>query len=246
MVAVTRKLAERVSDAARLGGDEESLDAALQRLADLAVELIPGATAAAVTIAGDDGTWTSASDPRIEALHKLQVESGAGPVIQTLRTTEPCRVADTSAEHRWGRFCRAAALAGLGSCLVMPLRADRGPAGTVAVYARDPNAFRGAAHDIALLFAAQGGAAVDNAAVHQACLDTLQNLHVALASRAVIEQAKGMLHAATGCSPEEAFLLLSRASQNGNRKVREVAADLVEGRLDPGQLGAAPGDATGA
>jgi AmiR/NasT family two-component response regulator len=58
------------------------------------------------------------------------------------------------------------------------------------------------------------------------------NLHTALESRAIIEQAKGILHAEFGVPPEEAFQLLRRVSQNINRKVREISADLVEGRID--------------
>jgi len=35
-----------------------------------------------------------------------------------------------------------------------------------------------------------------------------------------------------GCDPEVAFKELSRVSQRTNRKVREIAADLVAGRID--------------
>ena len=65
--------------------------------------------------------------------------------------------------------------------------------------------FRGAAHDIALLFAAQGGTAVHNAALYRACRRMVDNLHAGLESRAIIEQAKGILHAELGVTPAEAF-----------------------------------------
>lgn len=61
----------------------------------------------------------------------------------------------------------------------------------------------------------------------------VDNLHVALESRAVIEQAKGVLHAELGVSPGEAFRLLSRYSQHTNERVRRVAARLVQGRITP-------------
>jgi hypothetical protein len=47
-----------------------------------------------------------------------------------------------------------------GSCLVLPLRTDRRPAGAIALYGQERHAFQGAAHDIALTFAAQGGTAM--------------------------------------------------------------------------------------
>jgi AmiR/NasT family two-component response regulator len=52
-------------------------------------------------------------------------------------------------------------------------------------------------------------------------------LHRAMASRAIIEQAKGIIIARTGCEPEDAFEVLVSQSQHENRKLRDVAADLV-------------------
>ncbi|MFG1929017.1 ANTAR domain-containing protein [Cryptosporangium sp. NPDC048952] len=48
-----------------------------------------------------------------------------------------------------------------------------------------------------------------------------------MASRAVIEQAKGIMIAQHGCSPDDAFTRLTKLSQHANRKLRDVAADLV-------------------
>jgi hypothetical protein len=119
---------------------------------------------------------------------------------------------------------------------VLPLRTDRQPAGAIALYGPEPGIFVGAAHDVALLVAAQGGAAVHNAALFRTCRRMLDNLHTGLESRAVIEQAKGVLHAELGVSPEEGFRLLSRYSQNTNQRVRRIAAGLVEGRVTAAQL----------
>ncbi|MGI8445610.1 MAG: GAF and ANTAR domain-containing protein [Streptosporangiaceae bacterium] len=233
---VTRALAERISEVARLLESDQDPDTALRRLTGLGVELVPGVTAAAVTVAADDHALTfAASDPRIDELHRLQIGAGQGPLVETLRHNEPRQVNDTAGERRWPAFCQAAARAGFGSCLLLPLRTDRRPAGVVALYGRQPNAFRGAPYDLALLFAAQGGTAVHNAALYRAALQMVRNLHTALESRAVIEQAKGILHAEYGISPEEAFRLLSRVSRNTNRKIRDIAAELVRGG-DRGQF----------
>ena len=59
-------------------------------------------------------------------------------------------------------------------------------------------------------------------------VDEVDGLRTAMANRATIEQAKGLIIAARGCTPDEAFALLSRMSQNENRKLRDVAASLVE------------------
>lgn len=60
-------------------------------------------------------------------------------------------------------------------------------------------------------------------------------LKAQLASLPVIEQAKGIVMAQTGCSPDEAFDLLRKASQRGNIPVRELAAAVVARAGDIGQ-----------
>ena len=237
MVRVTRELADRVAEVARLMKDDEFPDDVLHRLTELGADLIPGGTAAAVTVAMDKGGLTfAASDRRLDELHRVQFGSGDGPVVEALRHNEPRRIDDTGSECRWPAFCQAAAAAGFRSCLVLPLRTDRQPAGAVALYGRDPDVFRGAAHDIALLFAAQGDTAIRNASLYGACRGMVRNLHAGLESRAVIEQAKGMLHAELDVSPEEAFHLLSRYSQNTNQRVRQISARLVQGLMSAGEF----------
>lgn len=238
MVDVTRDLADRVAEVARLLEDDEVPDTALRRLTTLGAELVPGGTAAAVTVATGTGALTfAASDERLDELHRLQFDDGgSGPVTETLRHNEPRRVDDMSAEERWPGFCRAAARSGFASCLALPLRTDRRPAGAVTLYGQEPGAFRGAAHDVALLFAAQGGTAVRNASVYRACRRLADKLHSGLESRAVIEQAKGIVLAELDVTPDQAFRLLSRFSQNTNQRVRKVAADVVQGRTAPADL----------
>ena len=237
VVTVTREFADRVAEVAQLLEADESEDDSLRRLTTLAVELVPGVDAAAVTVAtADSGLTFAASDERPGILHSLQFGSGEGPVIETLRYNEPRRADDTTAEARWPAFCRAAAEAGFGSCLVLPLRTDQQPAGAVALYGARPGAFRGAAHDAALLLAAQGGTAARNAAIYGACRRLVGNLHTALAARAVIEQAKGIVAAQLGVSPDRAFHLMSRYSQQNNRRVRKVSSDLVQRRLSAEEI----------
>jgi hypothetical protein len=232
MVEIDQALAERISEAARLLENETDDDTALSRLTRLGVELVPGSTAAALTIEGEQAAMTfAASDHRLYDLHDLQFRVAEGPAVEALRYNEPRRIDDMSADQRWPAFCRAAAKAGFGSCLMLPLRTDQRPSGAISLYAQAGAVFRGTSHDLALLFAAQGGTAVHNATVYGAAQVMIGNLHTALQSRAVIEQAKGVLHADLGVSPDEAFALLSRRSQQTNRKVRALAWDLIRGAV---------------
>ena len=224
MVEVTQALAERISEVARLLDSDDEGDAALARLSGLGVELVPGTTGAAVTIAAGGQTHTFARLPCADRRAGTDAfPFRAGPVVETLRHNETRHVRDTSAEERWQVFCRAARQAGFCSVITMPLHTGKEPAGAVALYADRAGAFNGAAHDIALLFAAQGGTAVHNAEVYGACRTMADNLQVTLEARAVIEQAKGVLHAKLGISTDEAFELLRWFSQNTNQKVRVLA-----------------------
>jgi len=236
MVRVTRQLAERIAELARLLLDDEGTDVPLQQLTGLAVEVIPGTSAAGV-VAATDGTWIVTGSPAgIAELHRQQLKSGRGPLVETVRHGEARRIDDAEQELRWPEACRALADLGLRSCVIVPLRTDRKPGGALAVYGRQADAFAGSGQDLAMLFAAQGGVAVRNAAAYRSCRELVTNLNAALESRAVIEQAKGILVAEHGCDPEVAFKELSRMSQRTNRKVRDISADLVAGRVDRAQF----------
>ncbi len=237
MIKVTRELAERMAEIAALLLSEDSADTSVRQLAELSLELIPGSAAAGVVAAGDVAWTHAASSPAVAELHQVQLQSGDGPVAEALRYGEARRIDDTIAEERWPQICRAMAREHLLSCLVLPLRTDRSPGGALAIYGPERNAFTGASHDLALLFAAQGGVAVRNAAAYRNCQKLVENLQTALASRAVIEQAKGIIVAEYGVAPEVAFKRLSVLSQNTNRKLREIAADVVEGRIHRDQFG---------
>lgn len=238
MITVTREFAERIASLAQLLLSDDDPDATLRQLAELALEVIPHSEAAGVISAGE-GSWSfAASAGKVADLHQLQLQIGDGPVPEALRYGEARRIDDATDEDRWPAVCTAMASEQLRSCLVLPLRADRRPSGALAVYSREPRAFAGSSQDIALLFAAQGGVAVRNAALHRGCRRMVENLQVALASRAVVEQAKGILVAEYGYPPDVAFQRLSAISQRANRKLRDIAADLVEGRINRDQFGA--------
>jgi transcriptional regulator with GAF, ATPase, and Fis domain len=236
MVKITRQLAERVADLARLLLDDEDMEAPLRQLSDLALDLIPGSSAVGIVTANDAGWRYSGSSDAVSEMHREQLESGSGPVADAVGYGEARRIDNAVTERRWPGTCAAMTRAGYGSCLALPLRTDRKPGGALVLYGRAPEAFAGSGHDIALLFAAQGGVAVRNASAYRNCRALVANLHTALESRAVIEQAKGVLVADYGCDPETAFAELSRISQKTNRKVRELAADLVAGRADRRQF----------
>lgn len=74
-------------------------------------------------------------------------------------------------------------------------------------------------------------------------------MKAAIASRDMIGMAKGVIMARQGCSPDEAFDVLRRASQRANQKLAHIAAGIVDlnaraARGSPGLVGSRSGAAT--
>jgi AmiR/NasT family two-component response regulator len=69
--------------------------------------------------------------------------------------------------------------------------------------------------------------AAGNLYAYQNARDMADNLQTALESRAVIDQAKGVLMERYKLSADQAFQLLAHASMNANKKVRDIADHLV-------------------
>lgn len=77
-------------------------------------------------------------------------------------------------------------------------------------------------------FATHAAVVLANAQAYWTAFDLAQGLREAMTSRATIEQAKGVLMAQSSVPEEVAFDILRRASQRENRKLRDVAADVVD------------------
>ena len=109
---------------------------------------------------------------------------------------------------------------------MVPLTVRDEAVGALNLYSRDQHGFD-TCEEVALMFAAQAALALSNAGVRDATKSPAHHLSEAIASRDVIGRAKGILMAREGCSADEAFDMLRRASQRENRKLRDVAADMA-------------------
>jgi AmiR/NasT family two-component response regulator len=69
--------------------------------------------------------------------------------------------------------------------------------------------------------------ALANAHLYDTTATLAQQMRATLESRAIIEQAKGIIMGQRRCTAEEAFALLSKVSQDSNCKLRDVASALV-------------------
>jgi GAF domain-containing protein len=158
----------------------------------------------------------------------LANEEGLGQVLQrSVDHREVVRTGVTGAERRWPQFARSARGAGVESYLSCPLIIGEEFAGSLNLYSEQPHGF--ADFDVALLrlYVTAACAAIDNARRYARARQLADQLNQALNSRAIIDQAIGVLIAQTGITADRAFAELSRRSQNSNVKLREVAAQLI-------------------
>ncbi|HWL34949.1 MAG TPA: GAF and ANTAR domain-containing protein [Frankiaceae bacterium] len=224
------ELAARRAELVGLLQTEESYEETLQRLADLACATIPRCSAGSVTLWAEGQPYTVVStDDLAQQLDNAQYETLEGPCLDASRYGEVYVIPEMSADARWPVFADAATRQGIRSSLSLPLSVSGRSIGALNLYSTDHDGFDGAT-DVGRLFAGQASVAITNAEVYRASRTLAEQLQDAMASRAVIEQAKGVLMAEQGCTPEEAFALLRAASQRENVKLREIAERIVHGQ----------------
>jgi GAF domain-containing protein len=170
------------------------------------------------------GVFTSTEAPEID---EAQYETGEGPCLDAFRHQRIFRVESTTQETRWPAFCALAAAHGIGSTMSVPLSVHGESLGALNLYAEAPRAFGDQDEETVQIFADQAAIALANAQVYWDARQLSENLTQAIKSRETIDHAVGILMANGGLTPQDAFQMLVRASQRENRKLRDVAEEIV-------------------
>jgi GAF domain-containing protein len=207
---------------------DHSLDSLIRSVTELAAGVLPGNAATSVTMLADGRPRTVASSDDLSLeLDRVQYRLGDGPCLHAARG-EPAEVPDTATDERWPDFSAVAAAAGAVSVLSVPLPVhELVPAG-LNVYIRRAVAADAPIRSLATRFAEYAVVPVSNMYLYASAVERAANLQAALDSRAVIDQAKGILMERFRLTPDQAFHALAQVSMQTNRKVREVAERLVE------------------
>jgi GAF domain-containing protein len=217
--------------------NEGTLGDTLLRVSEMARE-ITSAKYAGITmmVEGSPSTavFTHTEAPEID---KAQYRSGEGPCMYAFRDQQVYRIDSTLDDVRWPDFARQAAAHGIRSTLSVPLAAQGQGLGALNLYAERPGHFTDAHEHSARHFADQASIALANAQVYWDARQLSENLSQAIASRETISQAVGILIVVGGRTPDDAFQMLVRASQRENRKVREIAQDIVTRAVERGTEG---------
>jgi GAF domain-containing protein len=223
---------DEARDLAQLAGvmlTEPDLPAALRRVTTVAVGIVDHCDGASLTMRHNGApTAAAASDDWAAELDELQYREQEGPCLDCLREGSIMRVRDLPADSRFPTYGERAGALGGRATLSLPLAADGRTVGALNLYSRSPDVFDGPALAMGELLAAHASLAVQAATAYYSNRDLADQLREAITSRAVIEQAKGVLVAQRSCTPDEAFELLVAASQRANRKLRDVAQKVLD------------------
>jgi GAF domain-containing protein len=220
-----------VEELAGLLVEDAPLADLLARILELTSRAIEASAAVSVTVVDDEGQHATAAASSQDArdVDDAQYADDEGPCVDALRTGEEHRLDDLTETDRWPRFRERAASLGFGSVLAVPLRAGPQTVGCLNVFAAQPNGLTADDRHLARRIAAPAAATLANARAYRRVSRLAEQLQNALDGQAVVERAKGMLLAHTGCSEDEAAARLRTAAQQQGRPLREVANDLLEG-----------------
>ncbi|GAA1857739.1 GAF and ANTAR domain-containing protein [Pseudonocardia ailaonensis] len=226
VAAAAAHLAELARDMA-VERDERLI---VRSVVDAAVREVPGAEFAGITVIEQEGAWTpAATDDLVSKVDVLQYETGQGPCLEAADQARTVRSNDLTTDPRWPRFADTASQFGVRSVLAFPLFTEASTLGALNIYARSPHAFDTESERIGFLLAAHAAAAI---------VPTRNRAHllIALDSRDLIGQAKGILMERYKIDAVRAFALLTTASQRFNVKLHAVARHLT----DTGELVSRP------
>ncbi|XAS72566.1 GAF and ANTAR domain-containing protein [Micrococcaceae bacterium Sec5.1] len=165
-------------------------------------------------------------------IDEVQQAYGDGPCLEAMRSHATVHVPDTSTEERWSEYCTVIAERGHLSALCVPLELDEGATAALNFFAPKAHVYDEATIRNCELYASQAERSLRLAVrigIKQQHADDLQ---AAMQSRTVIDLACGIIMGQNRCSQDEAFRILTKASNGRNQKLRDVAEQLVKAVAD--------------
>ena len=214
---------------ARLSSRRLTLEELLTGVARLAVQAIPGADGAGLTLLEGGRTDTIVATAEFATtVDDIQYSLGEGPCISAAAENVTVVSGSFGADERWKPFGAQVARLGVHSVVSLPLPTAEGVVGAMNVYAHGEHRFDAPAIEIGEAFAATAAVAVQNAQVLAQALRVAVRLQDALAEQQVVERAVGVLLSRDGGTVEEALEGLRGTSEAEHRTLVVVAQALVD------------------
>ena len=209
--------------------DDFSLHRVLQRIAELAVDVLPELSDVSVTLLERGRAKTVVFTASLAAfLDERQYEKGFGPCMDAAVSGDTILVDTADPASAYPDFSRIAADHGVTHVLAVGLPVPQRTVGALNLYSTAQGPIPADSVALVQAFAGYAAVAIANAALYHSAAEEARHMHEALKTRAVIEQAKGILMCTRHWTADQAFLMLTQASQRQNRKLHDVAARVVE------------------
>lgn len=173
-------------------------------------------------------TTAAGSSKRAVELDRLEQALGDGPCIKALRDMSPVIIDDVLTDLRFPELNQKFAERGVHSSLGVPLEISGKASAALNFFASKPAAFTANVYDKALGFAAAAHNTLQLSVRIGTAESRAEDLDAAMQSRTAINLACGVIMAQNKCSQAEAMEILTKVSSNRNRKLRDVATELIE------------------
>jgi GAF domain-containing protein len=231
-----QELAAQFAGVARALAAEQTVEETLARLVEVAVAIIPGCHHAGVTVVRRGRPETPAATDEVPAtVDAIQYETGQGPCLSAIGEHAVFRTGDLALDDRWPDFAKPAVeRTGVRSVLAYRLFTEEDTLGALNLYSSELDAFDDDAVPIGTILAAHAALAFAQARERE----QISGLEQALSSNRTIAMAIGILMATHRITDGQAFDLLRVASQRSNRRLREIADEVVR----TGELRTVPND----
>ena len=167
-----------------------------------------------MTIENSQPRTVASTGSMAEQADDAQYDAGHGPCLDALRHGRTVVVRDQTIETRWPDYSPRAVEAGVRSSVSVPLPVDEENVGGLNVYGRQIDGFDEQAVEIAERLASHAGIILNNAGLYFTASARADQLTEAMQSRAIIEQAKGILMGTRRCTADEAFPPHSSSSRS--------------------------------
>jgi transcriptional regulator with GAF, ATPase, and Fis domain len=214
----------------------------LQGLSADSVEIL-GAEAAGVMLAETGGglRLIASSDERMRLLELFELQGAQGPCLDAFATGRPVQASAADSRIRWPSFAPHASEAGFQMMCAVPLRLRTDVIGALNLFRGTDELFTEAEMDIVQAMGELAAIGlIQERALREHNLLTEQ-LQAALTSRVIIEQAKGMLAEYLNTTVDDAFRLLRNYARDRNRKLSQVAREVVNRQIPSAALITRPG-----
>jgi len=208
--------------------DEFDIVEFLQSLSADSVEII-GAEAASVMLANARGELrlVASSEERMRLLELFEIQCAQGPCLDAFGSGQAVQASGAESRARWPVFALRASEEGFHALCAVPMRARSDVIGALNLFRGGDQPFSDADMEIAQAMAQVATMALTQERAIRERSMLAEQLQAALDSRIIIEQAKGMLAEQLSTTVDKAFQLLNTYARDHNRRLTEVARDVV-------------------